>query len=150
MPTYSLPWYHSSSSSASPSVMSLNSSSVRAANQSKRVATSCSSRVMPTPCSRYARLGAECRVDLDSGRCSECIRVGRKAGSAGCNLVVTDEDCECVRSRCCVASIIWFLSVVRNRASSVNCILSLSDRVVLARVYSSLTSSPICIILLCA
>jgi len=47
---------------------------------------------MPTPCSRCARLGTECRVDLSSGRCSECIRVGRKAGKSGCDLVVTDED----------------------------------------------------------
>jgi len=68
------------------------SSSVRRANLSKRVATSSSSRLMPTPCTRCARLGSECRVDLSSGRCSECIRVGRKAGKSGCDLVVTDED----------------------------------------------------------
>ena len=44
--------------------------------------------IMPTPCSSYRRFGKECRVDLSSGRCAECI-----SGGCSCDLVVTDSDC---------------------------------------------------------
>lgn len=42
---------------------------------------------MPTPCGRCKHLGSECKVDLRSGRCCECIRCGRK-----CDLSITYEE----------------------------------------------------------
>jgi len=42
---------------------------------------------MPSPCSRCSSRSLSCLIDLSSGRCSECIRSGRK-----CDLVVSETD----------------------------------------------------------
>jgi hypothetical protein len=52
---------------------------------------------MLTPCSRYARLGKECYVELLLGRYYECINVGKKGSKSGYNLVVTNKDCKSFR-----------------------------------------------------
>ena len=44
--------------------------------------------IMPTPYSSCHRSGKECRIDLSSGHCAECI-----SGGCSCDLVVTDSDC---------------------------------------------------------
>jgi len=66
--------------------------SKRSADHLERVDTSPSSRVMPTPCSPCARMGRVCRIELSSGRCTECIRLHRSSGKEGCDLLVTDDD----------------------------------------------------------
>jgi hypothetical protein len=71
-----------------------SSSSTRAANLASSIKSSLSSRAMPTPYSPYRRLNRECRIDLDSGRCSACIAVGRSGGRFACDLVITAKDCK--------------------------------------------------------
>src|SRR5205807_2544397 len=49
-------------------------------------------RLMPTPCANCKRSNRRCLVDLESGRCSECISRNSK-----CDLVVTAKEFEKVR-----------------------------------------------------
>jgi len=66
-------------------VLSKSASSLRRKRLADRVERAFNE--MPSPCSRCSSRGLKCLVDLSSGRCSECIRSGRK-----CDLVVTDSD----------------------------------------------------------
>jgi hypothetical protein len=49
---------------------------------------------MPTPCARCKHLSLSCRIDLRSGRCSGCTRLGKK-----CDLLVTKVEFERLRKQ---------------------------------------------------
>ena len=47
---------------------------------------------MPTPCKQCKRLGRQCRIDLRSGRCVDCVQLKQK-----CDLVVTQAEFQQLR-----------------------------------------------------